>query len=124
MDQRTLTALNESISHWEQNLAAETPYQASTSVEACSLCRLFYKLGCVGCPVSDKTGMSLCCNSPYQAAFSARYRWESYGSAVYRDAFREAAKAELAFLKSLLPVEQVSGIGEEGQEPQDAGEAG
>ncbi len=51
MDADTLTALQASIAHWEENSLAESPVQELTSADACALCELFMDNDCSGCPV-------------------------------------------------------------------------
>lgn len=103
MNKATLKALRASIKHWEENVAAETPENASVDAAYCALCRKFYKDHlCIGCPVMTNTGFSCCENSPYENANDKLYDWEIGGS---RANWRRAAKKELEFLKSLLPQE-------------------
>lgn len=57
----------------------------------CPLCHLYYRFGCRGCPVYQKTGKSDCWGTPYDE---------------YRTANRAAQKqavAMLNFLQDLLP---------------------
>lgn len=73
----------------------------------CPLCQLFIENDCKGCPVSDRTGEGGCEGSPYRDWLAATY----YDVAIHGQRAQnrqnpealEAAKAELAFLKSLLP---------------------
>ena len=108
MDDRTLTALRQSIEKWERNAVAETPDDFATGAETCALCDLFYwKDGCNGCPVKERTGQWGCRGTPYLAADGARYEWSACPSdTTRRDAARAAARAEVAFLRSLLPKEE------------------
>lgn len=111
MDAKTAEALESSILHWQDNVAAERPLDASTSAEDCALCRMFFRNGmrdaCRGCPVFLKTGKSHCDDTPYDLALPAHENWDDgYGGIAMRDAFRLAAQAELDFLISLRePVE-------------------
>lgn len=102
MDRRTLTALNASIKHWEENVAAEKPEDATFSPNDCALCRIFFEeIFCGNCPVAVRTGQGCCGGTPYYDAVDAHEDWQDcVGS---RAAYREAARRELAFLKSLLP---------------------
>jgi hypothetical protein len=105
MDDRTLTALQASIKHWEDNVAAEAVDDASTRPGSCALCREFYYDGnaCFGCPVADKVRSRHCTNTPYIGASAAWHDWRrGVGS---RRQWREFAQAELDFLRSLLPVQ-------------------
>lgn len=64
----TKEALEASIRHWEENVAAETPYDASTSGRECALCGLYYDRDCKGCPVFERTGYECCELTPYENA--------------------------------------------------------
>ncbi len=101
MDDRTRAALEESIKHWEENAAAETPEGVSTGAENCPLCYLFFDANCQGCPVRRKTGEAACTGSPYNEAYFALHDWAKDGKS--RDIYRMAAQAEVDFLRSLLP---------------------
>ena len=108
MNLKTLTALRASIKHWEENFAAETPEYASTRGEDCALCRMFFDQGpetpeCAGCPVSEKTGRTVCYGSPYHCAASNLKHWGSFPSNENREQWRKAARDEVRFLRSLLP---------------------
>lgn len=93
MDAKTLKALNGSIEKW-QNIVAKT--DRDLGVKNCPLCQLFYvgrsqKDECNGCPVAESTGKTGCEGSPYmQHCITPTI---------------QCAKAELKFLKSLLPKE-------------------
>jgi hypothetical protein len=105
MDARTLTALQGSIAKWE---AIVYGGGIDMGEQNCPLCVLFFHLrDCDGCPVSAKTGFEACVKSPYPdwldswAASTGIYpNGEIF---VIDDATHVAAKAELAFLRSLLP---------------------
>jgi hypothetical protein len=105
MDPATLEALKGSIRHWEENLAAETPDDAHTGPSHCLLCRRFHmNPNCEGCPVSQYTGQNNCHGTPYVMADRRHRFWNSMpDSDEYKERWREAAQAELDFLKSLLP---------------------
>lgn len=102
MSERAATALEKSIKHWEENAAAgeDQFYSIHITSESCSLCDEFADSDdCDGCPVSEKTGYGNCEFSPWPKAYWAhraylceRGSWKKW---------REAAKAELEFLKSL-----------------------
>lgn len=102
MDRRTLTALKASIKHWEENVAATSPEDASVRASDCALCMRFYEQHgvCDGCPVMEKTGKELCKKTPFTRTINAldAWRWGATGAK-----FRAAAQAELDFLRSLLP---------------------
>ena len=92
MDERTLTALKESIAKWEKRAAGD--HSLKTGIDACPLCTLFHPRCISECPVAQKVGHSYCTETPYHK--------------YIRDPTNETAEAELNFLKSLLPVEEVS----------------
>jgi hypothetical protein len=101
MDARTAKALEDSIKHWEQNVAAEKLEDTKIGPENCALCGLFNMphaasqgTSCVGCPVMDRTGQNFCKGSPYDQV-------ELADDARDFNAFRAAAQRELDFLKSL-----------------------
>ena len=109
-----LAAIRASITHWEQNLAAETPKAASVSGTNCPLCTYAEEnfppsseeSACTICPVYKKTGHFQCFNSPYQDAATYYYLWRSaLGTLHDRDLFRKYAALEIKFLQSLLPTE-------------------
>lgn len=102
MDDETLTALQASIKHWDDNAKAEAPGDASADADDCALCGLFFRRGCLGCPVAEKTGNECCEGSPYWVAYEALRDWKKDGT-VNGDTFRAAAAAERDFLISLLP---------------------
>ena len=103
--ERTRKALEASIQHWRDNLAAETPNEADTSADSCALCGEFAKnLGrgaCQDCPVHERTGVRYCAKTPYVKAYYALERWRFTQSATDRDDFRVWAKAEVELLESL-----------------------
>ena len=109
MDAIALKALRESIAHWEQNLAAETPWDVSVSGEDCALCNVFVGGGCHGCPVMERTGQRGCNGTPYYRAQDAFFAWRKDPTLAARDAWRVAAQAMLDFLRSLLPTEAAHG---------------
>lgn len=103
MDDKTRTALEGSIEKW-RNIAEGTGYDHGP--DNCPLCQAFQgkpDVGCKGCPVRDKTGQNYCRDTPYDAWFALH---KTVGScwAVTPEQI-DAAKAELVFLKSLLPAQ-------------------
>ena len=103
MKPETLTALKESIKHWERNAFGPIG-KASDAMRDCALCGIYFNSNCEECPVRENTGRRSCHGTPYSKASRALDRWQSSdGVKAEEDAFREAAKAELEFLKSLLP---------------------
>ena len=104
MDDRTLTALRQSIEKWERNAVAETPADFTTSPNSCPLCQRFWKRYCVGCPVAGRTGKVGCAGSPYAEAAVAADEWlDNPDNETLRDTAHAAARAEAEFLRSLLP---------------------
>lgn len=102
MTPEALKALKESIKHWEENVAAEKPNDASIRWLDCALCRNFFVNGdCFGCPINDITGRS-CGGTPYFDAEAALFLWRKGDGDVAL--WRTAAQAELDFLKSLRPI--------------------
>ena len=105
MDARTLEALKSSIAKWEKNAAAETPADAHVFGSSCPLCALFAREDeeyCKGCPVYERTGDSDCFGTPWEKASQKWLRWKKGAETDFHDAARE----EVAFLKSLLPPEE------------------
>jgi len=99
MKKATLTALKASIKHWEENAEIADLDEAKISIGDCALCgQFFYFGGCGGCPVAERTGKNRCQGTPYSRAVNAEKTNDL-------PAFIKAAKAEIAFLKSLLPPE-------------------
>lgn len=110
MDTKVLEALRASISHWQDNANVIELHGASVSSKDCALCKLFLDNYCRGCPVAEVSGHLFCGNTPYNRAFKTHDVWcattkytDEFDAA--RTEFREAAKAELKFLESLLPKE-------------------
>lgn len=108
MTPETLEALKASIAKWERNAVAETPAQYLSSADECPLCDLFFWQAddCAGCPVRAKTGRIFCSGTPYGEANDANYKWRVDGGQHLQAKAHEAALAEVAFLKSLLPPEE------------------
>lgn len=108
MQEEVREALEASIKHWEENLAAEHPAQASVWGNKCALCQLFNygtDEDCIHedygmCPVYEKTGENNCEESPWEDARAAYLRWNAYGNDKITQ-WKEAAQAELDFLCSL-----------------------
>lgn len=100
MDDKTLEALKGSIAKWEGILVGTTEDHGTDN---CPLCQLFYCSGqayCIGCPVNDKTGLTFCGGSPYADFEECEVE---FSGKIKNDDHRIIAKAELAFLQSLLP---------------------
>lgn len=111
MTAETLTALKASIAHHEENLKAEWPRQVRLGWRRCALCRLHrddnnFIVDCGECPVKSKTGRDMCEGSPYDDLEDALYSWRyNITNQSNREAFLTAERAEITFLRSLLPEE-------------------
>ena len=113
MDIKTRKALEASIKHWKANVAAEKSYDATSGASSCALCALFRRPSrddgaCQGCPVREKSGFDFCFGTPFPAAARALENWRMPWTTTMSDAqlrlqWLRAARAELAFLKSLRP---------------------
>lgn len=106
MTEEAKAALEKSIQHWERLASGKRQLNEEPGVVGCALCALFWKSGdysirCDGCPVRERTGFDCCRGTPYVDV--AKF-WDSEDPELLdTDEFRELAKAELEFLKSLLP---------------------
>lgn len=111
-DKRTAEALEASIRHWEENVAAEIPQQAGTSADDCALCDEFHpensdeKGCCEGCPVFKRTGQKWCAGTPFHEAHHALNSWLRKGGSP--KVWKRAAQKELDFLVSLRDPEASS----------------
>lgn len=97
-------ALEASIKHWEENVAATDPLDVSISDYDCALCKMFdtHTIDyCTGCPVYAATGKRLCGGTPYSKAHRALIAWQDDTSDTNRLNFQAEAQAEVDFLKSL-----------------------
>ena len=96
-----LGALKESIKKWEwlaKHRGSPLPY---TDAETCALCNIYIsgdKDNCMGCPVMERTGTKSCVGTPYC----------DYSLALDHKEAKLAARAEVKFLKSLLPNQAVA----------------
>lgn len=103
MNAQTIEALKASIAKWERNAEAKTPTKYKISEYDCPLCSLFISKDCVGCPVSERSGKALCYGTPYRPAMHAWFDWSD--GTTDAGLCHAAARDEVAFLKSLLPVQ-------------------
>lgn len=105
MDNATLKALKDSIAKWESNARVGDIDDALIGAKECPLCQLYWKkdngLWCDGCPVKNATGYSSCVDTPYSEAYQL-FDLAENGKAPLSE-FHKAARAEVDFLKSLLP---------------------
>ncbi|NTA27451.1 hypothetical protein [Allorhizobium ampelinum] len=100
MDTKTREALEASIRHWEENVAAETVDEIKLGSNFCALCWVFGNRGCNGCPVSERTLCRGCIGSPYHRAIDGKCEWSFSGN---KQNWLKAAQDELDFLISLRP---------------------
>ena len=112
MNRKTLTALRRSIKHWEENVAAKEPDKASVEGGDCALCNIFVwpgifasdkRFDCLSCPVAKRTGETSCKGSPYAVAVVALFQWNMLPNKTTEENWRNAAREEVRFLRSLLP---------------------
>lgn len=104
MSAGTAIALEKSIKHWEDNVAAKDFNEVSIAGVDCALCAKFYDgwehgSQCRKCPVFQKTGAPNCEKSPYVNVAEIYRSSYSYGQVSAQ--FTRAAKKQLNFLKSL-----------------------
>lgn len=99
-----LKALKASIAHWKRMRNGTQKANESPDGECCPLCNLFRYVNCRQCPVFKRTRRMRCCGTPW---FGARFNFimRDRGS-VFKEAWEKTANAEIAFLKSLLPVKK------------------
>jgi len=106
MNKKTLKALEESIEKWEKIVARTGIDERGDN---CPLCDLFSLENCDGCPIEKHTGWGDCGETPYT-------KWATHHELVHGSGWlsnleikckicERHAKAELKFLKSLLPKE-------------------
>lgn len=104
MDTETREALEGSIRKWE-GVASGKKGERGTS--DCPLCNKFFHQAeggyCVRCPVYARTGRPGCMESPWTNWIAASGWSAELGRCADTDAGRNAARAELDFLISLIP---------------------
>lgn len=102
MDAKTLTALKGSIEKWRR-IVDGTGVDGGT--DDCPLCHLFAAedRDCIGCPVSARAKRPGCANTPYVAWKRVASEDDGENLVATTSAAKVAARAELAFLESLLP---------------------
>jgi hypothetical protein len=110
MNHTTLTALKQSIAHWERLVSGNRLSNEYIGIYDCALCLKFFDDGCVGCPVYEKTGEPFCDGSSFMQAHNIIYILRLKGlfkqEALDSPEFKAAAQEELDFLRSLLPTEE------------------
>lgn len=91
----TKEALEKSIAHWEE--VVREPKDTPFGSDHCALCGVYYDYeeGCEGCPVRIVTGEDYCRKTPF-CDFEYAFEMECGEKTL-----RNAAQAELDFLKSL-----------------------
>lgn len=99
MKAKTLEALRGSIAKWK---AIADGTGSDMGGKNCPLCVMFAKTKeCRGCPVFEHTGRIGCLGSPWNdwmELHTTDYPWKATGPNK-----KKAARAELKFLRSLLP---------------------
>lgn len=102
MDAETLEALQGSIAKWEA-IADGTGIDEGPA--NCPLCKLFFEGECEGCPVYARTECTACEDTPYEdwVEESVHIPTTSNSRTGKTAAAIDAAKREVAFLRSLLP---------------------
>lgn len=101
MNEKTLRALKGSIRKWEAIVAGT---ERDEGTDNCPLCQKFFANYCEGCPIQEKTGKYCCDGSPYEKWTRTSRPWAPVnGGYLHTKESLAAAKAELKFLKSLLP---------------------
>ncbi len=89
------------INHWTRLSTGKTRGDESIGTDDCAFCGRYYKLRCDGCPISAKTGMSECMDTPYDDIL-LEYERRNFSTEFFDTAlFRRLAKKELEFLKKL-----------------------
>jgi glutathione S-transferase len=71
MDEKARNALELSIAHWERMATGKFLGNEKPGAADCALCVLYYDNGCDGCPIKEHTGLGLCKETPYNAAYDA-----------------------------------------------------
>lgn len=111
MTPQAITALQKSIAHWKKIAAGDM--REDIGAPTCALCREFNHsraghLVCDGCPVKEFTGKAGCLKTPYNSIENFMINMTNGEFITWRRSpeFLAMAAKELAFLKSLLPVEE------------------
>ena len=110
MTKKALTALKLSIEHWERLSTGKRERGEVPDAINCALCQQFnlnvrYDEECKGCPIYTKTKEPYCYNTPYKHAnlMALDVHGDYIDSKLRTKKFKDAAKVQLEFLKSLLP---------------------
>lgn len=108
--QEEIQATRESIAKWEAHrdtINPETVELGMTTCPLCILCEVKYddytSVNCDECPIKRKTSYPGCSYTPYLDAVITLRTWiRNPGSRCVRQAWRNAAQAEIDFLQSIL----------------------
>jgi hypothetical protein len=111
MTAQALTALQDSIQHWERLASGDRNKDEFPSSGNCALCTAFYYHGdlltvCEGCPIRNFTGQTRCHDTPFDVAANLARDNKSFkmtNKKMNTKKFKDAAADEVEFLKSLLP---------------------
>lgn len=113
MKKKAAKALDKSIRHWMEIIAAShtTPLgEIGMGVEECPLCEKFWDADCVDCPIMQKTGKPYCNKTPYYDVYDVQREYrntiaynqhDGTKAKELRRRFHKAALREFEFLKSL-----------------------
>lgn len=105
MAPETLEALKGSIAKWEGIVAGT---EKDLGPDNCALCQIFLMAhpdSCDACPVGMASGSTGCSRTPYEDQWTPLFPdRQSYGGKANTPLRKQAAQAELDFLKSLLPL--------------------
>ena len=124
MNPDTKTALEASIKHWEENVAAH-PSEMRVYADDCALCQRFmrqrFNYSAIGgennrcrddselCPVHAKTGKTMCRGTPWEAVLDAISVWSGHTGPEEKAARAKVvrrAKKMLKFLEDLREPEE------------------
>lgn len=111
-----MSAIEDAISHWEQEATRTNPFSVGIVRNSCPLCEAYWP--CNDCPIKLRTGRRDCAGTPFKDAKQSLENWRKSHLLGYRDSEREDAfnvwqihaHRFIEFLKSLRPVnhEQVA----------------
>jgi hypothetical protein len=102
--EQQLTALDESIAHWQRLASGKREPHESIGSWQCALCQLVDMLnnGCEGCPiVMINPQNNRCRATPYAAAYDAAWDNSPVPGNFDSTAFLSAAQRELEFLQQV-----------------------
>ena len=105
MNTEECQALQDSILHWEKNLAQTLFMEVDCSPKGCAVCVL-NGYHCNTCIIYKATGQLCCRGTPYES-IAQIMTFHYFDSATpLPPAYYDACRAEIAFLKSLIPKEK------------------